>query len=129
MAVFPEDVDIPLAVLAGYWNATAGFDEFDTEELCVHLYRLSLLADLNLTVRTVRLHDVVRMYLVTTRGATLSQLHKNLIDAHRPVSKRWADLARDPTYIWDYLAYHLVAAGLTSELVSTVLDLRYLAEK
>ena len=45
-------------------------------------------------------------------------------EAHRPASGVWAELALDLLYMWDYLAYHLVAAGLADELVSTVLDLR-----
>ena len=31
--------------------------------------------------------------------------------------------------MWDHLAYHLIAAGRLEELVATVKDLRYLANK
>src|SRR5262249_55473422 len=34
LAIFPEDVEIPLATLGKLWAQTGGFDEFDTEELC-----------------------------------------------------------------------------------------------
>jgi len=129
LAVFAEDVDIPLSTLTRYWGATGNLDEFETEELCVRLYQLSLLANLNLTVRSIRLHDIVRMYLVTTGAGTLTQLHKNLIDAHRPPSGLWSDLTPEHVYMWDYLAYHLVSSGLAGDLVSTVLDLRYLSRK
>jgi hypothetical protein len=38
LAVFPEDVNIPLATLQKLWGATGGLDEFDTEEVCRTLY-------------------------------------------------------------------------------------------
>src|SRR5205807_4181335 len=34
VAIFPEDVDIPLATLQKLWGTTGGLDDFDTEELC-----------------------------------------------------------------------------------------------
>ena len=37
LAVFPEDVDIPLATLQKLWGATGGLDDFDTEELCQYV--------------------------------------------------------------------------------------------
>ena len=43
LAIFPEDVEIPLATLEKLWARTGGFDEFDTEELCSRLNSFSLL--------------------------------------------------------------------------------------
>ncbi len=43
LAVFPEDVDIPLDTVHTLWAATGGLDAFDTEELCQRLSDLSLL--------------------------------------------------------------------------------------
>jgi NB-ARC domain len=40
LAIFPEDVDIPLAIVELLW---APLDDFDTEALCQHLFDLSLL--------------------------------------------------------------------------------------
>ena len=45
---------------------------------------------------------------------------------HSPVGRTY--LSNEP-YMWDHLAYHLVAAGRLEELVVTVKDLRYLANK
>jgi NB-ARC domain/WD domain, G-beta repeat len=127
LAVFPEDVDIPLATLHKLWGATGGLDDFDTEELCQTLYRHSLLLTFDLAARTIRLHDVIRSYLQKAVGDALPVLHAHLLDAY--ALTRWADLPGDEPYLWDHLAEHLLAAGRLAELVVTVKDLRYLANK
>ena len=127
LAVFPEDVDIPLATLQKLWGVTGGLDDFDTEELCRTLYRHSLLLTFDLATRTIRLHDVIRSYLQKAVGGTLPALHAHLLDAY--ALTRWADLPDDEPYLRDHLAGHLVAAGRLEELVTTVKDLRYLAHK
>jgi predicted ATPase len=63
LAVFPEDVDVPLATVARLWDATGGLDDFASEELCVQLSSLSLLLRYDLAAKTIRLHAVVRLYL------------------------------------------------------------------
>ncbi len=127
LAVFPEDVDIPLVTLQKLWSTTGGLDEFDTEELCRTLYQHSLLLTFDLATRTIRLHDVIRSYLQKAVGDALPTLHARLLDAY--ALKRWADLPGDEPYLWDHLAKHLVSAERLAELVATVKDLRYLAHK
>ena len=129
LAVFPEDVEIPLATLGLLWGKTGQLDEFDTEELCDRLNRLSLLLHFDLTRGRIRLHDVVWKYLVREQSANLAGLNNCLLDANRPLSGDWADLGQNEPYFWDYLAYHLREAGRVEELVTTVKDLRYLAAK
>jgi hypothetical protein len=112
LAVFPEDVDIPLATLQKLWGASGGLDTFDTEELCQALYRHSLLLNFDLAARTIRLHDVIRSYLQKEVGAALPALHAHLLDAYGLA--RWADLSDDEHYLWDHLARHLIdASGLS----------------
>jgi WD40 repeat protein len=128
LAIFPEDVDIPLATLQTFWRATAGLGKIKTELLCERLYKLSLLLRFDPVNRTIRLHDVVRTYLQHEAGATkLTALHNQLLDSYN--LKRWADLPHDEPYLWDHLAYHLVGAQRSGELIATVKDLRYLARK
>jgi WD40 repeat protein len=129
LAVFPEDASIPLGTLQGLWGKTGGLDEVDTEELCDRLYRLSLLLDFDLTRRQIRLHDVVWKYLVHEQSVNLAALNTYLLDAHRPSSGDWADLAQDEPYFWDNLGYHLSEAWRVEELLTTVKDLRYVAMK
>ncbi len=129
LAVFPEDQVIPLATLERWWGRTGGLDEIDTEGLCDRLYRLSLLLAFDPAARTIRLHDVIRQFLLTRVGEGARALHAGLLDALRPASGDWAGLAELEPYLWERLAEHLVAAGRGDELRRTVLDLRYLAAK
>ena len=129
LAVFPEDVDVPLATLERLWARTGGFDDLDTENLCERLHRLSLALAFDPTVRYIRLHDVIRQYLVHRAGDRLADLHGQLLDAHTPDSGRWADLRPADPYMWDHLAYHLRAAGRAAALVVSARDQRYLAAK
>jgi hypothetical protein len=127
LAIFPEDVDIPLTTLQTLWGATGHLDDFDTEELCRRLYWLSLLLQYDLTTHTIRLHDVIRSYLQHGVGTRLPALHAHLLDAYG--CTRWAELAHNEPYLWDYLAEHLIGAKRSGELIATVKDLRYLASK
>ena len=127
LAVFPEDVNIPLATLQKLWGATGGLDEFDTEEVCRTLYQHSLLLNFDLATRTIRLHDVIRGYLQHEVGPGLPALHAHLLDAYG--CTRWAELPHDEPYLWDHLAEHLIGAQRSGELIATVKDLRYLASK
>jgi hypothetical protein len=129
LAVFPEDADIPLHTLERLRGRTGGLDDFDTEALSDRLNRLSLTLAFDPTRRVVRLHDVIRHYLVLRLGERLAATHGDLLDAHRPSTGAWADLPAAEPYLWDHLAYHLNGAGRRAELRTTVLDLRYLAAK
>ena len=130
LAIFPEDVEIPLATLEKLWGVTGGFDEFDTEELCSRLNRFSLLWSYDANQRRIRLHDVVRKFLIEQQGDKLPSIHAQLLDAHRPTAlSGWAEMPADDPYLWDHLAHHLVEAGRGDELVATVKDWRYLVSK
>ena len=129
LAVFPEDVDIPLPTVERLWGRTGGLDDLDTEALCERLHRLSLVLAFDPTARYIRLHDVIRQYLAHRSGDGLAALHAVLLDAHRPETGRWADLPAGERYMWDHLATHAPAAGKGEELVASVRDLRYLGAK
>jgi WD40 repeat protein len=123
LAIFPEDTDIPLATVQTLWR----LDDIDTEDTCERLFRLSLLLRYDLATRTIRLHDVIHSYLQKAVGDELPALHAHLLDAY--ALTRWVDLPEDEPYLWNHLARHLVAAGRLIELVATVKDLCYLANK
>lgn len=128
LAVFPEDVDIPLATAAALWLRTGGLDEFDTEARCERLARLSLLLALDLSNRVVRMHDVVRRFLLDRLGEAVRPLHHTLVEALRPVGG-WATLPASEPYAWTQLFHHLDAAGLHGDMLSTALDLQWLSTK
>ncbi|HEX6650295.1 MAG TPA: TIR domain-containing protein [Pyrinomonadaceae bacterium] len=128
LAIFPEDIEIPLATLEKLWGKTGGFDEFDTEHLCSRLNRFSLLWSYDANERRIRLHDVVRTFLIEQQGDKLPSIHTQLLDAHHP-SHVWSEISADEPYLWEHLAHHLVGVGGGHELVATVKDWRYLVAK
>jgi WD40 repeat protein len=134
LAIFPEDVDIPLAVLALLWPGCR------IDRLCEELVGLGLVADYRLDLPGPRLvlHDVMRAYLQTCRNAAKrAPVHRKLIDAAAgllPVhdeysSAPWWLLTADAGYLWRYVPYHLHQAGGVDELASLVCDLRWLEAK
>jgi WD40 repeat protein len=129
LAVFPEDVEVPLDVVAAYWQRTGALDAFDAEVLCERLGRLSLLLDFDPAARCIRLHDVVRHFLRLQVAERLPGLHAGLLEALRPPGGDWADLPVGRAYGWQWLFHHLEAAGQVDAMLATVLDLRYLAAK
>jgi WD40 repeat protein len=124
LAIFPEDVYVPMTTLEKYW----GLDDLDTEDLCDRLNQFSLLHSFDLGTRTIRLHDVIRAFLRDERRTDLLTLNNQLLDAHRP-DAGWAEILDDEPYLWDYLASHLIEAGRGEELVETVRNGCYLAKK
>jgi hypothetical protein len=108
LAVFPEDVDVPLATLSRYW----GMDEPEVVRVCRELVSGSLVEDRG--AAGIRLRDVLR---VST--ARLAVYHRALLDAHRAalppgrdglVTDWWA-LSPDEPYLWEHVDHHLREAG------------------
>ena len=82
LAVFPEDVDVPIGIAARLWADTGGLDEVDTEDSLVRLDSLSLLFALDLGKHSFRVHDTVRHFLQEQAGKErLAALHKVLLQA------------------------------------------------
>jgi WD40 repeat protein len=127
LAIFPEDVNIPLVTLEKLWGATGGLDDFDTQELCKRLHQLSLLLLFDRTAEYIRLHDVVRKYLERGQSEKLSTIHCQLLDAY--AQETWVDLPAEEPYLWDYLAYHLVEAGRKAELRRLLFNFNWLQIK
>jgi len=67
LAVFPEDVDVPIGIAARLWAKTGGLDEADSEDLLVRLESLSLLLSLDLGRRSFRFR-CDRLFLRSRRG-------------------------------------------------------------
>ena len=134
LAVFPEDVDVPLAALEVLWGATGGLDDFDVEELCQQLADLSLVQHFDLKARVLCLHDVVRAHLVG-QHANLPVLHACLVDAYVVQCSHdsqgvvaW-DTGLDDGYFYPYLPYHLAHAGRATDLGALLLNFDWLRAK
>ncbi len=126
LAVFPEDMDIPISAVTTLWSHTGGFDEFATQELCLELYDTCSLL-LQYDSQTIRLHDVIRQYLLDDWGDGILSLHQTLLDAYNPTAD-WPTGPNDG-YYFQFLAYHLKESGKTADLNSLLLDFDYLWAK
>ena len=117
LAIFPDDVDIPLTTLGALWD----LDAFDTEALAERLSDLSLLR-YDLPAGAIRLHDVIRAYL-SSQLSDQPSIHAHLLDA-------WGDPHHLPDdYAWRWVAYHLEKAGRVDQLRSLLLDYDWLQAK
>lgn len=106
-------------------------EDEETEDLCSRLHGLSLLLTCDLGTSTIRLHDVVRNYLIQCVGLHLPALHAQFLDAsqHLLGLERWADLPAEQHYFWHYLIWHLCQTGRKEALTTTLTGLSYLTRK
>ncbi|MGH8508925.1 MAG: NB-ARC domain-containing protein [Gammaproteobacteria bacterium] len=108
LAIFPQDVPIPLVRAAQLWQLTAGLDSDQAEDLVAsRLDPLSLL-DYDGGTDMLRLHDVLHSYL-SAKLADKAHLHLSL-------AERWGDRpAKVDAYAWRWLAFHRAQAAMASE--------------
>ncbi|MGH3694419.1 MAG: hypothetical protein ACRDRX_10630 [Pseudonocardiaceae bacterium] len=133
LAIFPEDVDIPLDVLRLLWPSC------QVDALCEELVGLGLVADHRLDPPDSRLvlHDVMRAYLQTCRRVPEhAQVHRrltaaavDLLPAFEDTGAPWWLLPAHAGYLWRYLPYHLHQAGHDDALADLVCDLRWVEAK
>jgi WD40 repeat protein len=130
LGVFPEDADIPIGVVVRLWAETGGLAEFETEDLLSRLYDLSLLLNLDLNRRVLRLHDTIRHFLQDQSGKDgLLAEHRRLaivLDSIRGSPEADALTRR---YAYLYLPHHLAAAQERQKLNALLLDPAWLKAK
>ena len=112
LAAYPEDVEVPIGIVERHWAQTSGTSELETEDRLIELHRLSLLLDLDLERRTLRLHDTVRQFLQHQAGQdNLKSLHHCLVHAIWPIGQTADPPAEEAQYYYIHLPHHLVEAG------------------
>lgn len=82
LAVFPEDVDIPFAALERLWT---GLTARQVKTAVRAMHHLSLFIRYEAVDQTIRLHDVIRRYLIEQQPG-LPGLHRRFLEAYRPPS-------------------------------------------
>jgi hypothetical protein len=118
LAIFPEDIAIPSAVLSELW----GLDDLDVEDVLSRLHDASL-TEFDLSTGTVRVHDVMRACFTTLLGQDAAAAHSRLLSA-------WPDFRALPhRYAWRWLGHHLLEAGRVDELRALLLDFDWIRRK
>ena len=134
LAIFPEDIDIPLDVLTLLWPGIR------VDLLCEQLVGLGLAADYRLDAPGPRLilHDVIRAYVRNRLNSEArAEVHKRLIIGavglldinNRKQPTQWWTLPSRARYLWRFLPYHLMEAGFSDELIDLVCDMRWIEAK
>ncbi len=129
LAVFPEDAVVPLATVQTLWAATGGLDDLDSDDLARKLFGLSLLLDLDLARRSLRLHDVIRTYLLPPDGGGRVALHRSLINAYQAECPEGWERGPDDGYFFQTLPHHLAELGDREALDALLLDPGWLKAK
>ncbi len=128
LAVYPEDVVVPVPAVIRLWSHL-----FDASE-GLTLHRLEMLAGeglLTLDPDGISFHDLQREFLLL-RTEEQSLLHADLLGAYKALlapGKSWAQLPPEEPYIWDRLVYHLRGAGDGDGVRRLVCDLAYVAQR
>jgi WD40 repeat protein len=125
LAIFPEDEEIPLSVLTNLWD----LGSFQVKRLCGRLHELSLLLRFDRQGETIRLHDVVRAYLLRKTLKELPAIHRRFLETFRPASGSWVDVSAAAVYLWRNLAHHLAGAGERDSYKDLLVDFDFLRSK
>ncbi len=130
LAVFPEDLDVPVGIVARLWAASGGLDSEDAEDLLVRLQSLSLLLSLDLDRRNFRFHDTVRHFLKNRAGRdALAELHKRLLRALDGIDTEVGADEASRGYYFVHRSAHLAEAGELAALEALLLDPNWLQAK
>jgi hypothetical protein len=68
LGIFPEDADVPIDIVERLWVETGSLKKFAIKKLPMRLHDLSLLLNLDLNQRLLRLHDTIRHFLQDQAG-------------------------------------------------------------
>ena len=109
LAVFPEDVDVPIMIVARLWAMNGGLQDFETDDLLGKLFDLSLLLERDLARSFFRLHDTVRHFLAGSGGQG-SACRAAQGAGHNPRDHRRNERTSAPIS-HRFLPHHLAEAG------------------
>jgi WD domain, G-beta repeat/NB-ARC domain len=122
LGIFPEDEDIPLDTVASLWQRTGEVDSFKSEELCERFFKLSLVLELDLGPRTVRLHDALRSFFIS-RLKDSRLVHDQLVET-------WPDPHKLPNkYAWKWYGWHVLKSSHPERLLNLLSDFNWLYAK
>ena len=111
LSVFPPGQPVPFDVIADWWASALERDE--TEDLLTSLAKYALLT-LDWGTETVRLHDVLRAYLLPREPGRAAALHRRLIG-------NWGDPLEQDGHRTRWYAYHLALGGESERLYALII--------
>ncbi len=113
LAIFKEDESIPFVAVHRLWQALAGFEADETQELLEDIIARALCEG---DTKNLVIHDLLRDFM-TAEIDNLSTLHQGLLSAYQPTQtgEGW-HTAPDDGYLYDHLVFHLLEAGDTRAL-------------
>ncbi|HEV3078084.1 MAG TPA: TIR domain-containing protein [Thermoanaerobaculia bacterium] len=125
LAVFAEDQQIPLSVLAILWRA----DGPEVHRLCRRLTEMSLLYSFDPAAPSIQLHDVMRAYLLREHREALQAFHHDLVERYAEAERTGGLPADMEIYFVSWLPSHLQEAGKDTDLEQLLFSYRWLATK
>ncbi|HEY1011073.1 MAG TPA: family 1 glycosylhydrolase [Herpetosiphonaceae bacterium] len=135
LAIFPDDIPIPLAVLERLWARTGQLRAVAVRRLQLQLVSQSLVQEYDVQQRlladpqpgpAIQVHDIVRKYIQQVYADRLPATHAALLASYG--IDEWWHLSAD-AYAWHHLAHHLLGAGRKAELRTLLLDYRWIEAK
>lgn len=140
LSIFPEDEPISQGLLFKLWgDLPTSNGETVTDRALSHLGRLHLIQERwSPAGLSVLLHDVVRSYLRMLAGESkIAQMNRAFLNSVADIEGvnspsppiDWWDIAREETYLWEHLSWHMREARLQNELVAVVSDARWVVGK
>jgi hypothetical protein len=128
IALFPEDIAIPIAVVAKVWQGTGALSPIAADKLLSRLAQLSLLLSLDRRpeYKSLQLHDIVRARLLEPLDpATKQTMHGQIVTG----LGAWQGWGKEDRYAWRWYSYHLQAAGRGTELYDIATNGEYRAKQ
>jgi hypothetical protein len=128
LAVFPDEIDIPVSVATELWNASGS----ESKDLLKKLARLSLLQRYTPNGGAFGIHDNVRHFLLRETNAAVQAEHGRLADLLIAAFRSRDSAAARPDllkYAYHYLLRHLKDAGRQDELDRVLLDFDWMEAK
>jgi WD40 repeat protein len=127
LAVFPEDVDIPVAAICTLWRRTGNMRDDASRDLLLRLHRRALLIRDEAGGR-ISFHDLQHDFLRLNIPSLVAG-HVALVDAYRAAAPSgWAS-GPDDGYFFQHLPRHLAEADRLDELKALLCEHDWLAAK
>ncbi|MFF5083550.1 NB-ARC domain-containing protein [Actinoplanes sp. NPDC000266] len=126
LAIFSSRDPVPVDVVAGLWQVPTT----EAVDLCLLFAELSLVDEFGFDPPRVRLHEVVRDFLIVRTGeATVRESHARLLAAVRRRAAQWWLLDAHESYLWNHLRDHFLGAGRDADWAALVTSPAWVAAK